>query len=130
MSISKRLKELRELRGLKVAELADAAGVSKPYIWQIESGRRANPSADKLQKIAAALGVTIADLLGHERGLPESVLQELPASLKTFMKGRGKKLGVEGEDVEMLKGVHYRGRRPETSEDWELIYLFLQRILG
>ena len=130
MSISKRLKELREQKGLSVADLADAAGVSRPYIWQIESGRRGNPSADKIQKIATALGVTIADLLGLERGLPEATLKKLPASLKAFLKGRGKALGVQAEDVEMLKGIHFRGRRPKTPEDWELIFSFLKRILG
>jgi len=39
-------------------------------------------------------------------------------------------LGVRREDVEMLKQIHYRGQRPGTLEDWELIFLFIRRILG
>jgi transcriptional regulator with XRE-family HTH domain len=129
VSVSKRLKQLRLEKGLSVADLAEQAGVSKPYIWQIEYGRRQNPSGDKLQKLASALGVTIADLIGSPAGIPEEVLGEAPESLRAFAKRRGKRLGLRREDVEMLKHVHYRGKRPETVEDWELVFLFLRRIL-
>jgi transcriptional regulator with XRE-family HTH domain len=129
VSISQRLKQLRDKKGLSVAELSAAAGVSKPYIWQIESGRRQNPSADKLQKLAAALGTTVADLIGAPAGIPEEALGEAPESLREFAKRRGKRLGLRREDVVMLKHVHYRGKRPDTPEDWELVFLFLRRIL-
>jgi len=129
VSVSERLKRLRQEKNLSVADLAERAGVSKPYIWQIECGRRQNPSGDKLQKLASALGVTIADLIGAPAGIPEEALGEAPESLREFAKRRGKALGVRREDVEMLKYVHYRGKRPETVEDWELILLFLRRIL-
>lgn len=130
MGVSERLKELRLERELSVAELAESAGVSSPYIWQIESGRRQNPSGDKLQKLATALGVTIADLIGSVEGIPSEALEEAPASLREFVRRRGKALAVQREDVEMLKHVHFRGRRPSQQEDWELIFLFLRRILG
>ena len=130
MRVSERLKQLRLDKGLSVADLAEQAGVSKPYIWQIESGRRQNPSGEKLQKLATALGVTIADLIGNPEGIPSGTLEEAPESLRLFVRDRGKKLGVRREDVEMLKHVHYRGKRPDTSADWELIFLFLRRILG
>jgi transcriptional regulator with XRE-family HTH domain len=130
LSVSERLKLLRLEKGLSVADLAAQAGVSKPYIWQIECGRRQNPSGDKLQKLASALGVTIADLIGSPEGIPSEALQEAPSSLGEFVRGRGKKLGVRREDVEMLKHIHYRGKRPDSPEDWELLFLFLRRILG
>ena len=130
MSICQQLKELRLERGLSVAELADEAHVSPPYIWQIEGGRRQNPGAEKLQKLATALGVTIAELIGSSQGIPSEALEEAPSSLKAFVRARGKKLGVQKEDVEMLKQIHFRGRRPRNKEDWELIFLFLKRILG
>lgn len=130
MPISQRLKELRQERDMSVADLAETSDVSRPYIWQIESGRRQNPGAEKLQKLSSALGVTIADLIGSAQGIPEEALEEVPASLKAFVRGRGKKHGVRREDVEMMKGIHFRGRRPKKQEDWELIFLFLKRILG
>jgi len=130
MGVPETLKRLRVERGLSVADLASASGISKPYIWQIESGRRQNPSGEKLQRLATALGVTIADLIGASEGIPAETLEEAPPSLKEFVTRRGRALGVRREDVEMLKHVHYRGRRPSKMEDWELIYVFLKRILG
>ena len=129
MGVPETLKRLRVERGLSVAKLAEVSGVSKPYIWQIESGRRQNPSGDKLQRLATALGVTIADLIGASEGIPAELLEEAPVLLQEFVARRGKTLGVRREDVMMLQHVHYRGRRPKSVQDWELIYLFLKRIL-
>ena len=44
-------------------ELAEAVGLSRPYIASIESGR-SNPSFDVVERIAAALGLEL-ELLGH-----------------------------------------------------------------
>jgi DNA-binding XRE family transcriptional regulator len=52
----------REFRGLKVRELAAAAGISGPFLSQIESGEREG-SVDSLRKIAEVLRVTIDDLV-------------------------------------------------------------------
>ncbi|AVO50479.1 XRE family transcriptional regulator [Melaminivora suipulveris] len=52
----------REHRGLSQEALAQAASLSKPYISQIESGRRAG-SAATIKKIAAALGTTVDALM-------------------------------------------------------------------
>jgi len=130
MAVGDRLKNLRKEKSLSVARLGELSGVSRPYIAQIESGRRQNPSGEKLQMLATALGVTIADLLGSKEGIPSELLEEIPASLREFVRRGGKKLGIQREDVEMLKHVHFRGRRPESPEDWELIFSFLRRILG
>jgi antitoxin component HigA of HigAB toxin-antitoxin module len=52
----------REYRGLSQQALAAAAGVSKPFISQIESGARAGTVAT-LKKLAAALGVPLGALV-------------------------------------------------------------------
>lgn len=52
----------REHRGLSGAELAKAAGLSAPYISQIESGKR-EAGIEALKKLAGALRVDIDDLL-------------------------------------------------------------------
>ncbi len=129
MSISNRLKELRLERGLSVKELAKEAGVSPPYIWQIEGGRRQNPGAEKLQKLATALRVTIAELIDSAQGIGPEALKDAPPQLTAFVRSRGKKVGVQKEDVEMLKRVHYRGKRPKSPEDYELVFLFLRKIM-
>ena len=130
MDIPKRLKKLREARGWNVSELARASGLSQPYLRQIELGIKRNPSAAVLNQLAAALGVTVADIMGTSVAIPGSSLEEAPDSLRELVRKQGKRLGLRQEDIEMLKGIHFRGKRPERSEDWELIFLLLKRILG
>jgi len=129
MGVPEQLKSYRLGRGLSVAELAEASGVSLPYIHQIESGLRQNPSGEKLQGLASALGITIADLIGAKEGISRETLDEAPESLREFVRRRGKRLDVRREDVEMLKRVHYRGKRPKSLDDWEIIFVLLRRIL-
>ena len=52
----------RELRGMTKAGLARAAGVDRVQLHNIEAGTRRG-SVDTLAKIAAALGVTVDDLI-------------------------------------------------------------------
>lgn len=52
----------REHRGLSQDALANAAGVSKPFISQIESGKRAG-TASTLKKLASALSVSVDALI-------------------------------------------------------------------
>lgn len=130
MDLAEKVKTLREARHLSVEGLAETSGVSKPYIWQIESGRRANPTGDVLRKLAAALGTTVADLVGAPEIISKDVLAKIPQGLRDLARRRGKEIGLQEQDVEMLKQIHYRGRRPARLEDWELVFLFLKRILG
>ena len=56
------LRAWREHRGLTLQALADAAGVSKPYVSQIEGGKRAGTTAT-LKKLARALAVPLGALV-------------------------------------------------------------------
>ena len=129
MTFSTRIKEIREGKGLSIGALAKKAGLSDPYVRQLEKGIKKNPTGAVLKKLATALGVTIADLIGSPIGISEKALERSPSSLREFARKRRKTLGLRQEDIEMLSGIHYRGSQPETIEDWELIYLFLRRLL-
>ncbi|MBX6396153.1 MAG: helix-turn-helix transcriptional regulator [Alicyclobacillaceae bacterium] len=61
--IGERLKELRLQRGMTVRELAEKAGVSQSYVYAVEAGTRGS-RVDKLMRIARALDVDIATLVG------------------------------------------------------------------
>lgn len=52
----------REYRGLTQKKLADAAGISVPYLSQLETGKRKG-SLEVYSAIAAALGVTLDDIV-------------------------------------------------------------------
>ena len=53
---------LVQQRGPTRAQVAEAAGISKPYLSQLESGRRQG-TIQVLQKVAAALHVSVDDLV-------------------------------------------------------------------
>ena len=57
-----RIKEVREQLGLQQKELANQAGVTAPYLHDLENNRR-GAKPETLQRIAEALGVEVADLL-------------------------------------------------------------------
>ena len=58
------LRVAREAKGWTQDELARKAKLTKPYISQLENGVRKNPSLPALQRLAKALGVPVAELLG------------------------------------------------------------------
>jgi DNA-binding XRE family transcriptional regulator len=52
----------REHRGMTQQQLAEAVGISVPYLSQIESGKRRG-STEVLSAIAKALGLTLSDIV-------------------------------------------------------------------
>jgi transcriptional regulator with XRE-family HTH domain len=61
-----RLRSLRKDKGLALKAVAAAAGISLPFLSEIERGQKL-PSLNVLSEVAAALGVSVVELL---RGLP------------------------------------------------------------
>ena len=57
------IRELRQKKGWTQTELARRAGVKQGVLSCIESGRTKNPRSDTLAAIAAALGVSVEQLM-------------------------------------------------------------------
>ena len=57
------IKRLRTQRGLTQAQLAERAGISQPYLSQLEAGAKERPAVQIVQKLAQVLGVKIENLL-------------------------------------------------------------------
>ena len=123
MNIGESISNYRQLRGLTLPQLATRAGVSKAFLWEIESGNSKRPGAETLWKIAEALGVTIADLMGKKppENAVTSVQPEVNEGLRAFINER-KRLGspLEPEEIESLSLVQLKGGRPATKEQWAL----------
>ena len=68
-TIGEYIRQQREQAGKSVRQLAEAAGVSNPYLSQIERGLR-KPSADILQQIAKGLRIS-AEALYVQAGILE-----------------------------------------------------------
>lgn len=57
------VRQTRQQQGLSQRELADAAGLSRSYVCDIERGRGSEPSLNTLDKLAGALGASRSDLM-------------------------------------------------------------------
>lgn len=64
-TLGKRIKFLRNKIGVSQEELADRAGIDLTYITSVECGKR-NIAIVNIEKIAKALGVTLAKLFDFE----------------------------------------------------------------
>jgi transcriptional regulator with XRE-family HTH domain len=75
------IRSQREVARMSVRRLAEVAGVSNPYLSQIERGLR-KPSAEILQQIAKALQIS-AETLYERAGLmsDEAVPHGVPAAI-------------------------------------------------
>jgi transcriptional regulator with XRE-family HTH domain len=71
-----KINELRRERGLTLEQLAQATESSKSYMWEIENKDVARPSAEKLEKIADALGVTATFLMDASQMQPSEAVED------------------------------------------------------
>jgi transcriptional regulator with XRE-family HTH domain len=64
--IGTRIRALRLEQKLTLDQLAEKAGASKSYLWELENKDPPRPSAEKLRGIAKALGVTVDYFMGSD----------------------------------------------------------------
>ena len=116
--IGKRIRRFRKEKGLTPAELADAAGISRSYLSELENGtgEHKRPSIQVMYKIGKALGVSMSELLG--RPLITAPATKRPASLERFAQLHG----IPDADVDMLASIRFRGDAPQSPERWSFIY--------
>ncbi|WP_281718787.1 helix-turn-helix domain-containing protein [Pandoraea apista] len=55
--LGEKLRDLRKKKGFTLEQLAEMAGMSKSYLWELENRESLRPSADKLAALGDALGV-------------------------------------------------------------------------
>ena len=67
VDVGERLRAIRKTRRITLRTIAERAGLSESFLSQVERGR-ANASIASLKRIAAALGVNVADLFEPNRG--------------------------------------------------------------
>ena len=130
MSLAKKIREERNKAGLTLDELADKAGLSKTYVWELEQDDEGvkRPSADVVLKIANALSLTIADLMGLPTVKVQKESISIPKSLIEFKDQQllmGNKLS--DKDLRELAGMSFRGGQPRTAEGWFALYLAFSR---
>lgn len=66
MSFGARLTRLRMEKGQSLQDVADAVGVSKAHIWELEKERAENPTLQLITRLADHFGVTVSFLVGED----------------------------------------------------------------
>lgn len=130
MSLARKIHEERKRAGLTLEELALKAGLSKTYVWELEQDEAGvkRPSADVVLKIADALSLTIADLMGLPTIRVEKESLSIPKSLIEF-RDQQRLMGNElsDKDLRELASMSFRGGQPRTPEGWFAVYLAFSR---
>lgn len=70
LAIGEQLRMIRRRRGMGLTVAAGLAGISKPYLSQLERGLRGFNRRGLLEDLAAAVGCSVADLTGQPYHLP------------------------------------------------------------
>ncbi|MCC6699777.1 MAG: helix-turn-helix transcriptional regulator [Candidatus Hydrogenedentes bacterium] len=129
MTLGERIIQLRNRKGWSSGRLAEEAGVSRGYLWQLETGGKDRPSLNVLERLAKVLGVNVGEFTDEGTG-PKPAAKPLPPGLAQFVREKSSKYGITKSDVEVLGAIHFRGKQPVAPEDWELLYLFLRKWAG
>ena len=128
MKLHERLRELRSERGLRLKDVAETAGISVPYLSDLERGRT-NPSLETLQTLAGAYDITVHDLLESVEFYGQTTDGALPRGLADLIADPVLGVQLTPDWVRSLSRIELRGKRPRDKGDWYEIYLHLKRIL-
>jgi XRE family transcriptional regulator, regulator of sulfur utilization len=128
MKLHERLRELRQERGQRLKDVSEIAGISIPYLSDLERGRT-NPSLETLQTLAGAYGISVHDLLVSVEFYGEVSQQSLPKGLAELISDPVLGQQITPDWVNSLSRIELRGKRPQTKEDWYDIFRNLKRIL-
>ncbi|MVA96279.1 helix-turn-helix domain-containing protein [Nitratireductor sp. CAU 1489] len=72
MALGRRITELRMNKRESLQQVADAVGVSKAHIWELEKGRTDNPSMALVTRLADHFEVSVSFLVGEAIEAPDA----------------------------------------------------------
>lgn len=115
------IRDRRKQEKLSQDTLAQQVEISRTYLSQIERGEANNLSWKVRQSLCRALGIQVDgsdDRTSELNGLPQSLL------------ACAARLNLPPGDVQMLANLKYRGKQPDTSEKWEMLYNVIKMTVG
>jgi transcriptional regulator with XRE-family HTH domain len=108
MRFAQRLHQLRLANNLSLQQVADAIGISKAHVWNLEKGTSDNPSMELVLKLADLFRVRVADLVGEN---PEAA--ELEPEMVALFRDMKKLDPKDRETIRVLMEQLARTRRAE-----------------
>jgi len=129
-----RIRQIREAKGMTQDQLADAGGISKGFLSDVENNNK-NISSQSLLKIANALGASVDYLLRGE--VKESVENEPVVIPPELSRAAGELDLTYAQTLELL-GAHNsvvarrstKSQRNFSVEDWKSLHRAIKRVFG
>ena len=111
MSLGAKLAELRLRKGESLQAVANAVGVSKTHVWQLEKGGSENPSIELLKRLAEHFDVPISYLASDAS---EATLDDVEAQqfFRDFKSLSDAERAVLKQTLEVFKGKKDGGDAP------------------
>lgn len=117
-AVGTRIRQTRRRADLSLARLAAITGLSKSYLVRLETDPTSNPSLEVLRRIADALDITVADLVGTPR--IEFAIED--ADVSPSLQAFADEAGLAKREVDMLASIRWRkGEAPQTRGRWRYI---------
>lgn len=109
------LRRLRLRQGRTLREVAEAAGVSLPYLSEVERGRK-EASSEVLAAICRALGINLSDLLEEARDDLRRVERRIPTAPRAALSRLDRVPAARGEAGPTVRiGFQPAGATPPAS---------------
>lgn len=129
-----RIKQIREKKGLTQDQLAEAAGISKGFLSDVENNNK-NISSQSLLRLANALGASVDYLL---QGAARETVEKEPVVIPPELSEAAEQLKLSyAETLELLdayKSVVARrsskSQRQFSLEDWKNLHKAIKRVFG
>ena len=119
-SIGDVVRQWRSFHKLNVTEFAKRAGLSKGYVSELENNKIDNPTPPNLEKLAAAIGISVLDLLA--RRMPGEV-----DALRTAVDQPQPVVPSPGEDDDFTFSAPVR-MPPQHSNETKQLHQLLARV--
>lgn len=111
----------RTNRGMTGQQLADAIGISEPYVSMIESGIRPVTKRALLYRLAEGLGVSITDLTGQPAAPRSAVERPAHAAVPAIRRALDAVPPLRRRSVDYLEGVADSAMRSWMAADWNTL---------
>src|SRR5258708_38051389 len=124
MKLNDRLREVRRKCDVTLLQVAEAVKLSVSYLSDLERGR-AKPSLDTLERLAEFYEMSVADLVSGIEGWGTHSVEGLAPGIITLLE----KKEIDERTAQDLNRIELRGKRPQTEEEWRILYQNLQFIM-
>jgi transcriptional regulator with XRE-family HTH domain len=124
VQLKDRLREIRQKRGVTLLQVAEAVKLSVSYLSDLERGRT-KPSLDTLERLAAYYEMSVADLVSGIEGWGTHSIEGLAPGIIALLE----KKEIDEREAQDLNRIELRGKRPQTEEEWRILYQNLQFIM-